>query len=178
MKIFISGSISIKTLPEQAKKKINEILQDNHEILVGDADGVDKLVRNYLAERNCHNITVYSTGKPRCDIPINWKHKEVSPQRGVRGREHFALKDKAMAQDCDAAFAIWDGRSQGTHDNIEKTKEMGKPTLTFNTTTNKFYGTVPQPPSSQPSRKIPENFENIENQNMYSTNIESDTPEI
>jgi len=42
-KVFISGSISIKKLPKEAQKSIDNIINKGFEILVGDAKGVDSL---------------------------------------------------------------------------------------------------------------------------------------
>jgi adenine-specific DNA-methyltransferase len=32
-----------------------------------------------------------------------------------------------MAIDCDQALMIWDGKSKGTADNLQRIKDMGKP---------------------------------------------------
>jgi hypothetical protein len=40
-KIFIAGSISIKHLDLKVKERIDNIIDANHTVLVGDADGVD-----------------------------------------------------------------------------------------------------------------------------------------
>lgn len=50
MKIFVSGSISIKKLPQIAVEKLNSIIAHNFTVLAGDANGVDCLIQEYLKE--------------------------------------------------------------------------------------------------------------------------------
>jgi len=63
MKIFISGSIAIKVLSERNISLLEDIINQKHEILIGDAFGIDKLVQEYLYSRNYQNVTVYFSGK-------------------------------------------------------------------------------------------------------------------
>jgi len=42
--VFISGSIAIKTLPQEVKNSIHKIVDNKMKILVGDANGIDSLV--------------------------------------------------------------------------------------------------------------------------------------
>ena len=48
MKVFISGSISIKSLPQAAIQKIDNIMAKDLTVLIGDANGVDRIVQEYL----------------------------------------------------------------------------------------------------------------------------------
>ena len=47
--VFVSGSISIKTLPSEVIKSFDKIISQNIQVYVGDADGIDILTQNYLA---------------------------------------------------------------------------------------------------------------------------------
>ena len=51
-KVFISGSISIKTLPESIKDSIKRIISQKLEILVGDAHGIDSIVQDFLSGKD------------------------------------------------------------------------------------------------------------------------------
>ena len=42
------------------------------------------------------------------------------------GRAFHYVKDIQMANDCDQAIMIWDGKSKGTSENIRRIKEMKK----------------------------------------------------
>ena len=51
-KIFISGSIKIRVLPDAIKEKLEVICQKNEQVLVGDADGVDSLIQNFFVKEH------------------------------------------------------------------------------------------------------------------------------
>ena len=129
MKIFISGSKSISKLPELAKTFIDQFIENNDEILVGDCYGVDAAVQMYLDSKGYRNVTIYCSGEtPRNNFVTGAKvcpYAEAA--KGLTGREFHYVKDIQMANDCDQAIMIWDGKSKGTGENIRRIKEMGKP---------------------------------------------------
>lgn len=145
MKIFISGTAGfgtdkiITTLPESVKNFIDSCITQKYHILIGDCQGIDTLVQEYINEHDYENVTVYCSGS-RCRNIINtaWNISYVRVPYGVRGREFFAVKDKAMARDADTALAIWDGKSKGTGSNIENMKMQNKPVTIFRTDKNVF----------------------------------------
>lgn len=47
--VFVSGSISIKTLPSEVIKSFDKIISKTIHVYVGDADGIDILTQNYFA---------------------------------------------------------------------------------------------------------------------------------
>ena len=52
MTVFISGSrngLVFGKLPKPVTKKIDDMMVKGYKILVGDANGVDKAVQNYLS---------------------------------------------------------------------------------------------------------------------------------
>ena len=126
MKVFISGSISKKTLSKNAIAYLEEIVERNRTILIGDAYGVDRAVQQYLFERDYQNVTVYFSGeKPRNNIG-NWQTRQILNPENLTGRSRYQIKDRAMAEDCDCGIMFWDGRSKGTQANIDYMEELGK----------------------------------------------------
>lgn len=133
-KVFISGSISIRELPEKVKESLNKINQKNYCVLIGDAQGIDNEVQKYLKKINHKSAIVYHiTEQPRCfqkefaTKKINYKNleeykkldeKEKEKIEKFDGRSRQKFKDKAMLKDSDFLLAIWDGKSQGTKNNI------------------------------------------------------------
>lgn len=119
-KVFISGSISIKKLPQEVKNSIDKIINQNFEILVGDAAGIDTLVQDYCLSLNYFNVTVYSISiLPRYKASEDFKAKYIEISNSIKKeRERQQQKDKAMTRDSEFTFAIWDGKSKGTYDNI------------------------------------------------------------
>ena len=129
MKIFISGSKSISKLPELAKIFIDQFIENNDEILIGDCYGVDAVVQKHLESKGFSNITVYCSGvNPRNNFTSSAKiHSCAEAAKGLTGRAFHYVKVVQMANDCDQALMIWDGTSKGTAENLKRIKEMGKP---------------------------------------------------
>ncbi|MBN2825368.1 MAG: hypothetical protein JXQ76_08595, partial [Campylobacterales bacterium] len=127
-KVFISGSISIKKLPQEVINSINKIINQNFEILVGDANGIDTLVQDYCLSLNYFNVTVYSISiPPRYKASEDFKTKYIEVSHSTKKeRERQQQKDKAMTMDSEFTFAIWDGKSRGTYDNILRGLENNK----------------------------------------------------
>lgn len=129
MKVFISGSKSISALSEEVKSLLDEHIALGTEFLVGDCYGVDVAVQKYLEFRGYSNITIYCSGvTPRNNFAPSAKVRSCTEAaKGLTGRAFQYVKDIQMAQDCDQALMVWDGKSKGTGDNIRRIKEMGKP---------------------------------------------------
>lgn len=121
MKVFVSGSISIKKLPQIAVEKLDSIIAHNFTVLVGDANGVDRLIQEYLKQKSYPNVCVYYAGNK---IRNNWQM--VNIVSNLTGRALYTQKDKKMAQDSDYGMMIWDGKSKGTRANIDEMCKYGK----------------------------------------------------
>lgn len=126
MKVFISGSISIKKLPRYAIEKIDSIINKNFTVLIGDAKGVDLMTQKYLAKKNYKNVIVYFAGNKIRNNYGNWETKQILGNKNEKGRELYTLKDIEMAKDTDFGLMIWDGKSKGTFNNISVMKEKNK----------------------------------------------------
>lgn len=48
MKMFISGSISSKEIPDEVIKSVDDSRKKNYKILIGDAKGIDKNIQDML----------------------------------------------------------------------------------------------------------------------------------
>lgn len=138
MKIFISGSISIKELNIQVIKELNNFCESGYEILIGDAYGADSLVQQYFKERNYNNVTVYASNYVR-NNKGKWNVKIIKVPNGIYGREFYTQKDIAMANDCDVAFMLWDGISAGTLRNIKQVLNLNKPCNVYFSKLNSIY---------------------------------------
>lgn len=112
MKVMISGSRSIKTLPKDAIARIETIISLNAEILIGDCNGVDSAVQQYLKQRGYYQVFVYHIGKkPRCNVGF--------PTVAVPGSRYLD-KDVAMCTASDYGLAIIANNSRGTLANIAR----------------------------------------------------------
>ena len=76
--VFISGSISIKKLPNIVCESFDKIIAQNIHIYLGDADGVDILAQNYFASKNYTNITICTIKEyPRNIASNTFKIKQI-----------------------------------------------------------------------------------------------------
>ena len=129
MKIFIAGSRDICALDNYTQAKLDSICSKGYEVLIGDCYGVDALVQTYLSLRKYEKVTVYaSMGRTRNNVG-NWNVRSIPPPKGIYGYRLYEMKDMAMADDADFGFMIWNGKSRGTHRNIERLRRQGKRVL-------------------------------------------------
>ena len=129
MKLFISGSKSISELPNEVKLLLDDHMANGTEILVGDCYGVDAAVQKYLASKGYNNISIYCSGEtPRNNFVTGAKVRSCAEaSKGLTGSAFHYVKDIQMANDCDQAIMVWDGKSKGTSENIRRIKELKKP---------------------------------------------------
>ena len=124
--VFIGGSKTIKKLNTNVLLKLEEIIEKNHHIVVGDCPGVDTLVQQYLFERGYKNVIVYVSGDKVRNNVGEWNVCHVPVEDGVSGFDFYRKKDIAMSDVADYGLMIWDGKSKGTYHNIIDLQERGK----------------------------------------------------
>lgn len=130
IKVFMCGSISIKEIPPEAKKRIDNIIAKRYEILVGDADGIDYEIQKYCRDKKYFKLTIYIVGdKARKIATSEFMAKQIkkdsnkieyvqNSNKKQSERERQWIKDKAMMDDCDYGLIIWDGESKGSYKNL------------------------------------------------------------
>ena len=124
--IFIGGSRKITHLKEFATKRIDNIVTHKFDVIVGDANGMDKAVQKYLHSAGHQNVTVFYSGKqPRNNLG-NWLAKHIAPPKGAKGYNIHAAKDREMALGANYGLMLWDGESLGTLLNIYRLLRVGK----------------------------------------------------
>lgn len=139
MKIFIAGPRALRTLDEKIIRQLNSISAKEHEVIVGDADGIDTAVQQFFADRQYENVIIYATeGKARNNVG-RWKIKSVVPPSQAKGFRYYAAKDLEMAKDADFGFMIWNGKSKGTLNNILNLIALGKKCKVYLSTVNELY---------------------------------------
>lgn len=131
-KIFIAGSISIKHLDLKVKERIDNIIDANHTVLVGDADGVDYSIQTYLSQRCAKHTIVYCSGaEPRNNVG-RWPVNSVEVEHAAPGsRAFFTAKDIEMAKAADFGLMIWDAKSTGTLRNVLELLRRKKKSVVF-----------------------------------------------
>ncbi|MEX5728478.1 precorrin isomerase [Rhodovulum iodosum] len=130
-KVFIAGSIKIKRLDPKFIERIRNIVADDLEVVVGDANGADTSIQSELRSQFAENVTVYCSGnEPRNNVG-GWKVKLIHSSAEPGTRAFFTAKDKAMAADADYGLMLWDAASAGTLSNVIELIKDGKKCVVF-----------------------------------------------
>lgn len=130
-RIFISGSMRIKRLDAQVDKRIDNIINSNFGVLIGDANGVDASVQKILNEKHYSNVTVYCSGNHVRNNLGKWSVKKVRTEHKINTRFFFTAKDILMAKKCDYGLMVWDSVSTGTLSNIYELLVQEKKSLVY-----------------------------------------------
>lgn len=130
-KVFVSGSIKIKNLDVKVIERLKNIIASNFKVIVGDADGVDSSIQEFLKLNGFQPVVVYCSGeKPRNNLG-SWNAKKITTNCKPGTRQYFTAKDKIMAEDCDYGFMIWDASSTGTLSNAIELVKRNKMALVY-----------------------------------------------
>jgi len=130
--VFIAGSRAISRLNDALRDRLDRIITQGHQVVVGDAKGADRIVQKYLADRQYRDVTVFCTGV-RCRNNVgDWPTIAVAPPAGVHaGFDFYAAKDREMAARATHGLMLWDGQSRGTFTNIRNLVRLKKPVAVY-----------------------------------------------
>jgi hypothetical protein len=131
-KIFIAGSRRLSRLSQDVKHRIDNIINKGFTVIVGDANGMDKAVQQYLHSKNYGNVVVFCMeGICRNNVGI-WPTRRIAaanPSR--RDFAYFATKDRVMVEEANYGLMLWDGESRGTLTSIVDLVKRGKPVVVY-----------------------------------------------
>ena len=145
-KVFYGGSRKVTRLNRAIKERADNIVAKGFEVLIGDANGADKAMQKYLADKGYQNVTVFCmSGTCRNNLG-NWQTKIVVSTRNKKDFHYFATKDKEMSDKADYGFMVWDGKSKGTLNNIVNLLQDNKNVLVYFSPDKKFF-TLKGPPA-------------------------------
>lgn len=145
-RVFIAGSMDIKLLDSKVQERIDKIVAQDFEVLVGDADGVDTSIQQYLVNHGATRTIVYCSGaRPRNNVG-RWPVQCVETRHSQGSRAFFTAKDIRMAEVADIGLMIWDTKSTGTLNNVIELLARKKKCVVFvnNTKVFKNVGNVEQ----------------------------------
>ena len=138
-KVFFGGSRKLTHLNRAIRERANNIVAKGFEVLIGDANGADKAMQKYLAEKGYKNVIVFCmSGTCRNNLG-NWQTKAVASNRNKRDFGYFAEKDSEMSEQADYGFMLWDGSSKGTLNNIINLLQGNKYVLVYFSPSKKFF---------------------------------------
>lgn len=128
--VFIGGSRAVSRLNKIIRDRLDEFIDRQCMIFVGDANGADKAVQQHFASRSYEHVAVYCMEHCRNNLG-NWPTKNVATPPNRTGFAYYAAKDLAMVQDANCGMMLWDGKSKGTLNNIQQMINTGKKVLVY-----------------------------------------------
>jgi adenine-specific DNA-methyltransferase len=142
--VFVGGSRRISRLGSDLRGRLDQIVEKNLCVLLGDANGADKAVQSYLKERSYPHVIIFCTaGQCRNNLG-HWRVESVAPPHKAKDFQFFSAKDAAMAREADVGLMIWDGESSGTMVNAARLVGSGKPVVVY-VAPQKTFRTVKSP---------------------------------
>jgi len=137
-KVFFGGSRSLSALDSAVRPRLRNVIVQEHAVLVGDANGVDRAVQSFFAAEGYRNVVVYCMdGEWRNNVG-SWPIEAVSSGGRKKDFGYFALKDARMSREADYGFMVWDGESRGTLNNVLTLAQHGKPVLVYRSPAREF----------------------------------------
>jgi len=137
--VFVAGSRALSRLNAQVKERLDNIVKQNFTVLVGDANGADKAVQRYLAERGYQRVIVYCMDVCRNNIAKWPTHEEKTGPGLPHDRHYYGIKDLAMVKNASCGFMIWDGTSKGTITNVISLLKAQKKVLLYHSPKRHFF---------------------------------------
>lgn len=130
--------MNIKHLDQKVKMRIDNIVAQDFEVVVGDANGVDTSIQQYLVDHGATRAIVFCSGnRPRNNIG-HWPIECVETKHSQGSRAFFTAKDIRMAEVADIGFMIWDTKSTGTLSNVLELLTRKKKSIVFVNKTKTF----------------------------------------
>lgn len=87
--VFLSGSITIIRLA-----RLQNIIDKQFAIVVGDANGADKALQKYLTTLQYPHVTVFCAGNVCRNNLVNWSVKHIRVDANITGRAFYTQKDQ------------------------------------------------------------------------------------
>jgi hypothetical protein len=136
--VFVAGSRQISRLPAEVKVRLDTMIEKRFQILVGDANGADKAVQRYFADKSYPNVLVHCM-KDHCRNNLgNWPTRQLVAPRGAKGFDYYSVKDRAMVEAAEYGLMLWDGKSKGTVNNVVNLSRDHKPVVVYVAPTKQF----------------------------------------
>jgi len=139
IKVFFGGSRRIGRLNQALKERADSIISKGYLFLLGDANGADRAMQQYLAEKNYKNVVVFCMGDSCRNNVGSWTARNIRTERNNKDFNYYSIKDAIMSDEADYGFMIWDGKSKGTLNNILNLAERNKKVLVYFSPAKSFY---------------------------------------
>jgi hypothetical protein len=137
--VFIGGSRQLSRLSPDACQRIDRIIENKFPIIVGDANGIDKAVQQYLLSKLYPLVEVFCSGEKCRNNLGDWPVRTIQTYRQRKDFNFYAAKDRQMAIDASAGLMIWDGKSKGTLLNVVRLLRQQKSVELYEAPLHRFW---------------------------------------
>lgn len=130
-KVVFGGSRKIGKLNKAIREHADNIMAKRYLVLIGDANGADRAMQEYLAQKNYPHVIVFCAGNTCRNNIGKWETRLVPSDRACKDFQHYVIRDKQMIKEADYGFMVWDGKSKGTLNQIVNLIEIDKHVLVY-----------------------------------------------
>lgn len=115
------------------------MIEKGFQILVGDGNGADNAVQQYLADKSYPNVLVHCM-RDHCRNNVgSCPTREVDAPRGAKGFDYYSHKDRAVAEAAEVrADALGRQGQGGTVNNVVNLSRDHKPVVVYVASTREF----------------------------------------
>src|SRR5579859_6121144 len=117
MNVFIGGSRAVSKLNAVIRSRVDDLIKRGCTIFIGDANGADRAVQQYLAEHHYTNVVVFCMKECRNNIG-SWPTRNIEPPTDRKDFSYYAAKDIVMSKEAQCGVMLWDAKSKGTLQNM------------------------------------------------------------
>jgi len=136
--VFIGGSRAVSRLNPLIRAKLDDLMKRHCTIFIGDANGADKAVQQHLVAAGYRHVVVFCMDECRNNLG-GWPTRTSRATGVKKDFAYYATKDRAMAEEANCGVMLWDGRSQGTLNNILNLVAARKKTLVYLAPAREFH---------------------------------------
>jgi hypothetical protein len=86
-RVFIGGSRRISRLAPDVTRRIDAIIERQLAVLVGDANGADKAVQEYLLGKSYERVEVFCSGGGCRNNLGSWPVRDVPVSKGAKRKD-------------------------------------------------------------------------------------------
>jgi len=130
-KVVFGGSRKLGKINKAIREHADNIMTKKYLVLIGDANGADRAMQEYLAQKNYPHVIVFCAGNTCRNNIGGWETRFVPSDRKNKDFQHYVIRDKQMVKEANYGFMIWDGKSKGTLNQIVNLLEIDKPVLVY-----------------------------------------------